>query len=90
MPPSPQDVLNIDAGWEDWRIEEAESQIWQQSRPRSQSEVKVVDSPKIIEAQSWYLAPNGKIILSARSIKSVARSASFPIFNCQLLNRSQP
>jgi filamentous hemagglutinin family protein len=88
LSPSPQDTLNADAGWEDWRIvENSEFKDGQSSPARSISEVKNSYSNQVIEAQSWFRAANGNIILSAQPVKSVSRSSSFSPFDCHLLDK---
>ncbi|MEM9509661.1 MAG: hypothetical protein AAGA16_18610, partial [Cyanobacteria bacterium P01_E01_bin.35] len=51
--------------------------------PRGSSPIAIQDSNpnKIVEAQSWFLAPNGNIVLSAQS---VSRSSGISPFSCQL------
>ncbi len=87
LSPAPQDTLNTDAGWEDWRmVENSQSNYQQSSQTRSLPEVNNYDSHQIVEAQSWFIAPNGNIILSAQPVKSVSRNSSFLPLNCQLLD----
>ncbi|MDJ0593295.1 MAG: filamentous hemagglutinin N-terminal domain-containing protein [Pleurocapsa sp. MO_226.B13] len=90
LSPSPQDTLNTDAGWEDWRMvvnsESNHQRSPQSSQTRSLLEENYDDSHQIIEAQSWFIAPNGNIVLSAQPVKSVSRSSSFLPPNCQLLD----
>ncbi len=99
LSPSPQDTLNTDAGWEDWRMVENGEFNQQQSSPRRNTnirkdlsliEIQDRDSHKIVEAQSWFVAPNGNIVLSAQPVKSVSRSSSFRPFSCQSLDQLQP
>ena len=91
LSPSPQDTLNTDAGWEDWRVvEKSESNYQQSSQTRSLPEVKNSGSNQIVEAQGWYIAPNGNIVLTAEPVKSVSRNSSFLPLNCHLLDKLQP
>ena len=88
LSPSPQDTLNTDAGWEDWRmVENSDSNYQQSSQTRSLPEVKNSGSNQIVEAQGWYIAPNGNIVLTAEPVKSVSRNSSFLSLNCQLLDK---
>ncbi len=87
LSPSPKDTLNTDAGWEDWRVLENSSSNYQQSsQTRSLPEVNDRDPHHIVEAQSWFRAPNGNIVLTAQPVKSVSRSSPFVPLNCQLLD----
>ena len=91
LSPSPQDTLNTDAGWEDWRVvENSESNYQQSSQRRSLPEIKNSRSNQIVEAQGWYIAPNGNIVLTAEPVKSVSRNSAFLTLNCQLLDKLQP
>ncbi|MEO1006137.1 MAG: S-layer family protein [Cyanobacteria bacterium J06638_38] len=93
LSPAPHDTLKTDAGWEDWRMVENselnQQQLSQKSSavmPRDSSPTAIQDSNpnKIVEAQSWFLAPNGNIVLSAQPVKSVSRSSGISPFSCQL------
>ena len=99
LSPSPKDTLNTDAGWEDWRMVEnsesnhqqsSQSQSTEDSIKRSLLEENNHDSHQIVEAQSWFIAPNGNIILSAQPVKSVSRSSSFLPPDCRSLDQLQP
>ena len=99
LSPSPTDTLNTDAGWEDWRmIENSESNHQQSSQTqstedsvkRSLLEENNHDTNQIVEAQSWFIAPNGNIVLSAQPVKSVSRSFSFVPPDCRSLDQLQP
>ncbi|MEM8676689.1 MAG: filamentous hemagglutinin N-terminal domain-containing protein [Cyanobacteria bacterium P01_G01_bin.67] len=93
LSPAPHDTLKTDAGWEDWRMVE-NSELNQQQLSQKSSAVMPRDSfptaiqdgnpNKIVEAQSWFLAPNGNIVLSAQPVKSVSRSSGISPFSCQL------
>lgn len=84
LSPAPQDTLNTDTGWEDWRMGENSEFNQQQSSP-TQANLNLSDrnSEQIIEAQSWFIAPNGNIVLSAQPVKSVSKSFIFRPFSCQ-------
>ena len=73
LSPSPQDTLNTDAGWEDWRMVENSSVQLSTiiSNKSATPEANNHDSHQIVEAQSWFMAANGNIILSAQPVKSV-------------------
>ena len=87
LSPSPKDTLNADAGWEDWRVLENSSSNYQQSSQRqSIQEVNDRAPNQIVEAQSWFRASNGNIVLTAQPVKSVSRSSPFVPLNCQLLD----
>ncbi|WP_158441861.1 filamentous hemagglutinin N-terminal domain-containing protein [Pleurocapsa sp. PCC 7319] len=99
LSPSPKDTLNTDSGWEDWRILENSEFNHQQSSQTQSTEDSVRrsllaennhDSHQIVEAQSWFIAPNGNIILSAQPVKSVSRSSSFMSPDCRSLDQLQP
>ena len=99
LSPSPQDTLNTDTGWEDWRMVENGEFDQQQSSPKDNTnihkDISLIeeqdrDSHKIVEAQSWFVAPNGNIVLSAQPVKSVSKSFSWHPFNCQSLGELQP
>ena len=86
--PSPQDPLNTDAGWEDWRVvENSESNYQQSSQTHFLREVKNSGSNQIVEVQGWYIAPNGNIVLTAEPVKSISRNSAFLTLNCQLLDK---
>ncbi len=96
LSPSPQDTLNTDAGWEDWRIFEnvvdnselnqrrsSQNNSATRSRDLSDIETQNRNSNEIVEAQSWFMAPNGNIVLSAQPVQSVSKSSTFRPFSCQ-------
>ena len=96
LSPSPQDTLNTDAGWEDWRVFDNvvdNSELNQRrsspnnsaarSRDLSNIETQHRNSNEIVEAQSWFMAPNGNIVLSAQPVKSVSKSSTFRPFSCR-------
>ena len=87
LSPSPKDTLNTDAGWEDWRTLVNHDSHSQQSSPtKPLPKVNHSNPNHIIEAQSWFIAPNGNVVLSAQPVKSVSRSSSFVPLNCHLLD----
>ncbi|MDJ0593296.1 MAG: S-layer family protein [Pleurocapsa sp. MO_226.B13] len=84
LSPSPKDPLDTDAGWEDWRITEDNQGNNQQAiAPRKEVTPKNRDNfPTIIEAQGWYKAPNGKIVLTAQPTNVQSQDSWLDPFDC--------
>jgi filamentous hemagglutinin family protein len=80
LPNSPGDLLNAELGWEDWRIdrETVSSTSTQGDRPQPNN------SKKIVEAQGWRIAANGKIILTVEPFGVTSQARRSPSLNCQI------
>ena len=90
LSPSPQDTLNTDAGWEDWRmVENSSSNHQQSSQTRSIPEAKNHDSNQIIKAQGWLIAPNGKIVLTAEPTTIQSQDSGLYPFDCRFLRERE-
>ncbi|BAY49208.1 hemagglutination activity domain protein [Scytonema sp. HK-05] len=66
LPPSPREVLNPDAAWEDWRI--VEQQVLPKTisiTSNNQLNKQDRESAKIVEAQGWIVSADGTVILTA-------------------------
>ena len=91
LSPSPQDTLNTDAGWEDWRITEDN----QGNNQQATATIKEV-TPKnrdnlstIIEAQGWLIAPNGNIVLTAQPTTVQSQDSGLYPFDCRFLRERE-
>lgn len=66
LPPSPREILNPDASWEDWRI--VEQQVLPKTistTSNNQLNKQDRESAKIVEAQGWIVSADGTVILTA-------------------------
>jgi large exoprotein involved in heme utilization and adhesion len=83
LPTPPNEVLNGDVAWEDWRIREANQSVEINSetrsiRPQTNSNIPTT----IVEAQGWYKDANGNIILTAETTET-PHSTWLTTPNCQ-------
>jgi len=84
LPKPPNQVLDADATWEDWRITTVgESTEVQQSNQNSRQEVTGNKPNKFVEAQGWYKDANGTIILTAEPTVVTPHETGSPSFTCQ-------
>jgi filamentous hemagglutinin family protein len=80
LPTPPNEALNGDNTWEDWRISEANE--------TSTSKPTTSNTPEtIIEAQGWYKDANGNIILTAQTTTETTHSTWLTTPNCQPLKQ---
>lgn len=84
LPKPPNQVLDADATWEDWRITTVgESTEMQQSNQNSYQEVTGNQPNKFVEAQGWFKDANGTIILTAEPTVVTPHATGSPSFTCQ-------
>ncbi|MFP4104201.1 two-partner secretion domain-containing protein [Coleofasciculus sp.] len=84
LPKPPNQVLDADATWEDWRITTTgESTEVQQSNRNSRQEVTGNKPNKFVEAQGWFKDANGTIILTAEPTVVTPHETGLPSFTCQ-------
>jgi len=84
LPKPPNQVLDADATWEDWRITTVrESPEMQQSNRNSHQEVTGNKPNKFVEAQGWFKDANGTIILTAEPTIVTPHTTGSPSFTCQ-------
>ncbi|MEQ8960661.1 MAG: S-layer family protein [Coleofasciculus sp. C2-GNP5-27] len=84
LPKPPNQVLDADAAWEDWRITTTgESTEMQQSNRNSRQEVTGNKPNKFVEAQGWFKDANGTIILTAEPTVVTPHATGSPSFTCQ-------
>ncbi|MEQ8753540.1 MAG: S-layer family protein [Coleofasciculus sp. G1-WW12-02] len=84
LPKPPNQVLDADATWEDWRITTVgESTEVQQSNQNSYQEVTENKPNKFVEAQGWFKDANGTIILTAEPTVVTPHATGLPSFTCQ-------
>ncbi|MFP5269888.1 filamentous hemagglutinin N-terminal domain-containing protein [Coleofasciculus sp.] len=84
LPKPPNQVLDADATWEDWRITTVgESTEVQQSNQNSYQEVTENKPNKFVEAQGWFKDANGTIILTAEPTVVTPYETGAPSFTCQ-------
>lgn len=84
LPKPPNQVLDADATWEDWRITTVgESTEVQQSNRNSRQEVIGNKPNKFVEAQGWFKDANGTIILTAEPTVVTPYETGLPSFTCQ-------
>jgi filamentous hemagglutinin family protein len=90
LPNSPKDLLNAEPSWEDWRITSEQIGSLPIDYTRSNLSKNVNNKPKkIVEAQGWKIAPNGKIILTAEPFGVTPENLRSRPLNCQTL-REKP
>ena len=88
LPTPPNEPLNADAGWEDWRVD-AETEPTEQrqsSQIRSANQLARDNQRKpqrIIEAQGWYRDGNGNVILTAQPTTVTPHDSWLSSANCQ-------
>jgi filamentous hemagglutinin family protein len=84
LPKPPNQVLDADATWEDWRITTVgESTEVQQSNRNSRQDVTGNKPNKFVEAQGWFKDANGTIILTAEPTVVTPHATGSPSFTCQ-------
>ncbi|EDX76452.1 filamentous haemagglutinin family N-terminal domain protein [Coleofasciculus chthonoplastes PCC 7420] len=84
LPTPPNQMLNADAAWEDWRISTVEeSTEVQQSNRNSRQDVTGNKPNKFVEAQGWFKDANGTIILTAEPTVVTPHATGSPSFPCQ-------
>ncbi|MEQ9670066.1 MAG: S-layer family protein, partial [Coleofasciculus sp. G2-EDA-02] len=84
LPKPPNQVLDADATWEDWRITAVEeSTEVQQSNRNSRQHVTGNTPNKFVEAQGWLKDANGTIILTAEPTVVTPHETGTPSFTCQ-------
>jgi len=83
LPTPPNEVLNGDVVWEDWRIREANQSGEINSETRSiRAQTNSNIPTTIVEAQGWYKDANGNIILTAETTET-PQSNWLTTPNCQ-------
>ncbi|MEQ8995665.1 MAG: S-layer family protein [Coleofasciculus sp. B1-GNL1-01] len=84
LPTPPNQILNADAAWEDWRISTVEeSTEMQQSNRNSRQDVTGNKPNKFVEAQGWFKDANGTIILTTEPTVVTPHATGSPSFPCQ-------
>jgi large exoprotein involved in heme utilization and adhesion len=86
LPTPPNEALNTDADWEDWRIdsESEPTELRQSYRVKSDRQRTTDNKPKaIIEAQGWYTDAFGNVILTAEPTTVTPHGAWLSSANCQ-------
>ena len=86
LPSPPNEPLNVDTAWEDWRIDSETEPIdpIQSNRVSSNNQLITNNQPRrIIEAQGWYKDANGNIILTAEPTTVTPHGSWLSSANCQ-------
>ncbi|MEH2258089.1 two-partner secretion domain-containing protein [Nostoc sp.] len=93
LPPSPNNTLNTDAVWEDWRLtalskgREGEKDKGNSESPlgiREQGgENKSLSPTQIVEAQGWIINQNGEVILTAYAPTATPHQVGSSSSGCQ-------
>ena len=86
LPTPPNEPLNADTAWEDWRIDAESEPIEpiQSDRGRSNNQPITNNQPRrIIEAQGWYKDSNGNVILTAEPTTVTPHGTWLSSANCQ-------
>jgi filamentous hemagglutinin family protein len=65
LPPSPNNTLNTDAGWEDWRLTTVPRERDEKTDIRRLKENNSSRPTQIVEAQGWIINQNGEVTLTA-------------------------
>ena len=93
LPDSPKEVLNVDGGWEDWRIEPQDQQtdteqpmtepmpVSRNSQPRTKKQ----KFENIVQAQGWIVAPNGNLILTTKPVTVTPQGIWLSPLDCQMM-----
>jgi filamentous hemagglutinin family protein len=84
LPPSPKEILNPDAAWEDWRI--VQQQVFSAKTPiktNHQPQPKDDKIPTtIVEAQGWVKGADGTVILTSEPVEVTPQGAWLSPPNC--------
>jgi filamentous hemagglutinin family protein len=87
VPDSPNDALNVDVVWEDWRIA-AESE--QESGGAGEQATSTFSIPdRIVEAQGWQRNANGAVVLMAHAIVPHPQSSWLTPLHCRRSGSTQ-
>ncbi|BAY50335.1 hypothetical protein SAMD00079811_79640 (plasmid) [Scytonema sp. HK-05] len=93
LPPSPNNTLNSDAVWEDWRLTTVPRRREEQrERRNSQSPLEITGlrgennssrPTQIVEAQGWIINQNGEVILTAYAPTATPHKVGSSPLGCQ-------
>ncbi len=86
LPPTPNQSLNVEATWEDWRIGVVNESIEsKESHGLTLNNQSIIDNKakEIIEAQGWYKDGNGNVILTANPTEVTPHSSWLSGANCR-------
>lgn len=85
LPPSPQDTLNSEPIWEDWRSVNPSPRSESSHMPQNRQKVK-----EIIQIQGWILGANGEILLTAKPAIPTPQGIWLHPLDCQQFQQYQP
>jgi large exoprotein involved in heme utilization and adhesion len=86
LPIPPNEALNADSIWEDWRISSDNPKIRELNLTNRNQPESIKPKPEIIvEAQGWYKDGNGNIILTAQASSVTPRGNWLNSPNCSPL-----
>ncbi|WP_019504455.1 filamentous hemagglutinin N-terminal domain-containing protein [Pleurocapsa sp. PCC 7319] len=83
LPESPEANLDGDFGLEDWRVEEVNSLTSTSSSYESSLKVESENTEPIVEANSWIINDQGKIVLVAHNASDISGEVAQQSSNCQ-------
>ena len=96
LPISPNETLNPNATWDDWRITEQPQTRSRRRRSRSRQHQLQTNQPntnnpkpkQIIEAQGWVIGANGEVILTAHPVIVTPKGTWLHQVDCPMLHQT--
>jgi filamentous hemagglutinin family protein len=84
LPPSPNNTLNTDAAWEDWRLTTVPTSTQQQTDRGTVKDNNSSRPIQIVEAQGWIINQNGEVTLIADASTATPHKIGSSSVGCQL------
>ncbi|NEO42029.1 MAG: filamentous hemagglutinin N-terminal domain-containing protein [Moorea sp. SIOASIH] len=96
LPISPNETLNPNATWDDWRITEQPQTRIRKRRSRSRQHQLQINQPQtnkpkpkqIVEAQGWVIGANGEVILTAHPVIVTPKGTWLHQVDCPMLHQT--
>ncbi|EGJ34484.1 MULTISPECIES: filamentous hemagglutinin N-terminal domain-containing protein [Moorena] len=96
LPVSPNETLNPNATWDDWRITEQPQTRIRRRRSRSRQHQLQINQPQtnkpkpkqIVEAQGWVIGANGEVILTAHPVIVTPKGTWLHKVDCPMLHQT--
>ncbi|RCJ38693.1 hypothetical protein A6770_39430 [Nostoc minutum NIES-26] len=83
LPPSPNNTLNTDAGWEDWRVTVVPRETEEQKDRKTVRENNSSRPTQIMEAQGWIINKNGEVTLTSNALIATPHEIGSSSVRCQ-------
>ncbi|RCJ42057.1 hypothetical protein A6770_35375 [Nostoc minutum NIES-26] len=83
LPPSPNNTLNTDAGWEDWRVTAVPRETEEQKDRKTVRQNNFLSPTQIVEAQGWIINKNGEVTLTSYPSTATPRKVANSSLGCQ-------